>query len=363
MSSHEPTLFIPGPTEVFPEILAQLARPLISHRGPEIAAITREIFDGLRLLFGTTNECFVATSSATGIMEALTRQLSTRRILVTVCGAFSERQLKVAHMNGKEADALVFAPGKAVDPEAVEARLATGLYDLVTCVHSETSTGILNPIAEIGRVVRRHPEVFYAVDCVSSLAGAAIDVDAAGIDLAFAGTQKCLALPPGLALFCVSPRAMDRAASIPDRGYYFDFLNYRKMAAKGQCPATTAIPLIVALGHQLGRIRAEGLEARFERHRKMAALVRERMEGILPPFTDVRHRSPSVSVFANDRGLSIAALVDAVRRRGPIIGNGYGDLKEKCFRVGHMGDLQPEHLDRLMDIVIEELARLGASRR
>ncbi|MCA9321711.1 MAG: alanine--glyoxylate aminotransferase family protein [Planctomycetes bacterium] len=359
MSSTAPRLFIPGPTEVKPEVLAQMARPLISHRGPEIATITREIFAGLQRLFGTTAECFVASASATGLMEGVARNLVAKKALVTVCGAFSERQYQVMIKNGKAATALRFEPGNPVQPEAVARALTEDDYDLVTTVHSETSTGVLNPVAAIAEVVRKHPGTFLAVDCVSSLAGAPFEADAWGVDCAFAGTQKCLALPPGLALFTVSPRAMDRAATLDDRGHYFDFLNYRKMAARGQSPATINIPLMVTLHFQLGRIFAEGLEARFARHEAMATLVRESLQSYFPVFPPEGFRTPSESVFANPRGLAIAPIVDAMLRRGKVIGNGYGDLKEKTFRIGHLGDLTPEDLKEVVHDLREIFRELG----
>ncbi|MCB9833487.1 MAG: alanine--glyoxylate aminotransferase family protein [Planctomycetes bacterium] len=355
MSAFEPRLFIPGPTEVFPEVLADLSRPVISHRGPEIREITLAVFAKLQRLFLTENECFTALTAATGLMEGVVRNLSRKRILATVCGAFSERQYKVAVNNGKAVDALRVEPGRPVRPEAVEEALAGGDYDLVTLVHSETSTGVLNPVAEIAEVVRRHDDILLAVDVVSSLAGAPVRIDDWGVDLAFAGTQKCLALPPGLCLFTVSPRAMDRCASIAGRGHYFDFLNYRKMAAKGQSPATINTSMMVALDGQLDRILEEGLECRWARHEEMARYVRGRLERF-KLFPDPDFMSPTLSVFANDQGLEIKQIVDSARRKGKLFGDGYGELAGKTFRIGHMGDLRLDHMKSALDVFEAVLA-------
>ncbi len=355
MNPFEPRMFIPGPTEVFPEVLAALSRPVISHRGPEIREITTAIFAKLQRLFLTENECFTALSAATGLMEGVVRNLSRKKVLATVCGAFSERQYKVALANGKPADALTFEPGRPVTAEAVDRALASGDYDLVTLVHSETSTGILNPVAEIAEVVRKHDDVLLAVDVVSSIAGAPVRVDDWGLDVVFAGTQKCLALPAGLTVFSVSPRAMERCAAQANRGQYFDFMNYRKMAAKGQSPATTNTSLMVALDVQLDRILAEGLEDRWARHVAMASYVRGRLER-LKLFPDRDFMSPTLTVFENDRDLDIKRIVDSARRKGKLFGDGYGDLAGKTFRIGHMGDLQLEHMKAALDVFESVLA-------
>ncbi len=362
MTRELPRLFIPGPTEVRPEILRVLSEPVISHRGPLIEAITRQVFKDLKELFRTRNECFVACSSATGLMEAAIRNLSEKKVLSTVCGAFSERQYQTAVKCGRRATRLTVPPGQPIDLDAVERALATGDYDLVTAVHSETSTGVLNPIAKLGELVRRHDDVLLAVDCVSSLGGAPFETDLWGVDLAFAGTQKCLALPPGLTVFTVSGRAMERSATMDGRGHYFDFQLYRKMAAKGQCPATTNIPLLRALGVQLEHIlRNEGLEARWDRHLALAQSVRGHLAGRFSLFPDPGFMTPSESVFSSNGRISPSALVEELLKRGKRIGTGYGNLKETTFRIGHLGDLTGEDIRELLLDLDAALDALGVS--
>ncbi len=362
MTRDVPLLFIPGPTEVRPEILRVLSEPVISHRGPRIEAITRRIFEDLGALYRTRQECFVACSSATGLMEAAVRNLSRKKVLSTVCGAFSERQYQTALKCGRPATRLGVPAGQPIDLAEVERELATGAYDLVTAVHSETSTGVLNPIAELGELVRRHDDVLLAVDCVSSLAGAPFETDLWGVDLAFAGTQKCLALPPGLTVFTVSARAMERSAAIEGRGHYFDFQLYRKMAAKGQCPATTNISLLRALGVQLDHIlRKEGLEERWNRHAALAERVRGHLSERFSLFPDAGFMTPSESVFRTDGRISPTALVDELLKRGKRIGAGYGELKETTFRIGHLGDLTMRDMDGLLTDLDATLAEMGIS--
>ena len=353
-------MFIPGPTEVFSHVRDVMSRPIVSHRGPEIAEVTSRVFDNLRRLFRTENECYVATSAATGLMEGAVRNLVREKMLCVVCGAFSERQQKVAEKCGKTVDTIDVDWGRAVDLERLEAKLAEGGFDVVACVFSETSTGILNPIREVGEIVAKFDDVMLVVDCVSAIAGAPFLVDDWGVDVAFAGTQKCLALPPGLCVFTVSPRAMERAATVADRGHYFDFLNYRRMAQRDfQIPATTNIPLVFALDVQLRRILDdEGLENRWRRHDAMATLARRRLGNRFDLFPDKSFMTPTETVFRAGDDLDVAQLVQRVDSRGMLFGNGYGALKGKTFRIGHMGDLQPHHLETFLDVFEEELGRL-----
>jgi aspartate aminotransferase-like enzyme len=223
-----PILFTPGPTEVAPDILREMSRPVIGHRGEEMQAILGEIITRAREVFGApSHDIFLTGSSATGLWEAAVRNGVARRLLVPVCGAFSERFFEVALACGVAADRIDAEWGRAVDPAAVDAALATGAYDAVALVHNETSTGVVNPLASLAEVVRRHPDVLLFVDCVSSLAGMPVLVDRHGIDVALASVQKCLALPPGLAICAVSPRAMERSRTRPNKGYYFDFVRLK----------------------------------------------------------------------------------------------------------------------------------------
>lgn len=352
----EPRMFVPGPTEVFPEVLEQLARPVFSHRGPESAAVVRSVLDRLRAVFLTRHSCFVALAAASGLMEAAARNLVGKRLLATVCGAFSARQAEVARSCGVPVDVLEVPPGEVIAPDDLERRLGSGRYDVVSIVHSETSTGALNPMPELAEVLRRHEDVLSVVDCVSSLSGAPVRVDDWGIDLAFAGTQKCLALPPGLSVFSVSDRALARAETLPHRGYYFDLLRYRRMAEQDQCPFTTNVTLLAALDFQLGRILEETLEARWRRHAAMASICRERLGGRFALLPDPARATPSESVFrAGDA--DVQALVDLVREKGKLFGNGYGALKGKTFRIGHMGDHTVDRLEMLLDVLAQVLDR------
>ncbi len=347
-------LFIPGPVEVRPQILAAQTAPMIGHRSPEYADLHARVVPKLRPLFGTAGRVFIVTASGSGLQEAAVRNCVRRRCLCLVNGAFGARWHQVALANGKQADALEVSWGEAIRPEQVDDRLRTGGYEAVTVVFNETSTGLLNPLPEIAAVVRQHPDVLLLVDAVSAAGGVEIRADEWGVDVCLTSSQKALALPPGLALCSVSDRAMARAESVPDRGWYFDFLQYEKYAAKNHTPATPAISLIRALDAQLDAIAAEGWQARFARHRRLMGQVHAWVgAGGFDFFAEEGYRSPTVTAVRNTRGVDVGALNAYLRRRGMLISDGYGPLKGETFRVAHMGDATDEEISELLEAMSE----------
>ncbi|HEC36347.1 MAG TPA: alanine--glyoxylate aminotransferase family protein, partial [Anaerolineae bacterium] len=247
--------------------------------------------------------------------------------------------------NGVPCDKVEVPMGQAITPDIVDGALGKGMtescpYDAITIVMNETSTGVMNPVWEIASLVReKYPDVLILVDAVSCMAGAKIEFDAWGLDVCLAGVQKCFALPPGLTVCAVSDRARERALQIPDRGYYFSYEQMDKKYGKHQTPATPAVSLIQALNRQMDDILAEGLERRWKRHQEMAAVVQDWARRHFALYSDERYLSPTVTNIKNTRGISVAGLNEELRKRGAMISNGYGDLKEKCFRIAHMGDL------------------------
>jgi predicted phosphoserine aminotransferase len=333
-------LFLPGPTEVRDEVLAAQARRMIGHRGPEIAELLESIQSRLRPVFQTEHRVYVSTSSATGLFEAAARCGIARRALCCVNGAFSRRWAEVVEANGKPHDRLEVDPGQPITAELVADALSRRAYDAVTVVHNETSTGVTSPVGEIAEVVRSTaPDALLLVDTVSSLGGIDVPVDAWGIDVCLTGGQKCLALPPGIAFAAVSDRALERAREVPDRGWYFDWLVFEKYLERRQTPATPVIPLLYALDVQLDRILAEGIEARFARHRAMADHVRAWALDRLDLFACEGYRSDTVTAVRNTRDIEIPALNRHLAATVDFqIGNGYAELANVTFRIGHMGD-------------------------
>jgi len=354
----EAKFFVPGPTWVRPEILEEMTRPMIGHRSGEFKKLFRSIAGDLKPLFGTTQDTLVATCSGTALMEASLVNCVPRRVLVTECGAFSERFGTIAESLGLEVDRVSSPWGSAVDPEALEDHLASrrAHYDAVTITHNETSTGVTNDAAALARVVRESSsDTLVIVDAVSSLGGIPVDFDAWGFDVCFASVQKGIALPPGITVFAVSQRALDRAAKLPYRGTYFDFLRYKKEADGDSVPTTPSIPHFYALAAQLDAIlRRETLEARFDRHVTMRDLAIQRTSTFAKLASDPAHASATVTALAPVKDPE--SIRAEMKRRGYTLGGGYGQWKESTFRIGHMGDIPLDALEEMLD-VLNEVAR------
>jgi aspartate aminotransferase-like enzyme len=271
-------------------------------------------------------------------------------VLNTVCGAFSKRWHQITAANGVPCDKVAVEMGQAITPELVDEALSKGDYDALTIVMNETSTGLMNPVGEIAALVQeKYPDVLILVDAVSCMAGAKIEFDAWGLDVCLSGVQKCFALPPGLTICAVSDRARERAQQVATHGYYFSYAQMDKKYGKHQTPATPAVSLIQALNAQMDDILAEGLENRWQRHRDMAAFVQDWARRHFALYSDARYLSPTVTNVENTRSISVAGLNEELGKRGAMISNGYGDLKEKCFRIAHMGDLMLDDLKWLTD--------------
>ena len=351
-------LFTPGPTEVRADILKELSTPQIHHRSPEFGELYAAIQAKLKQLLFTENPVFLFTCSSTGAMEAAVTNLVGKRCLNLVNGAFSKRWHEITEANAVPCDAFSIDWNKALRPEMVEEQLETGKYDAVTLVLNETSTGLMNPIADISEVVARYPEVFLLVDAVSGMAGVKIDTDAWKLDFVLAGVQKAFALPAGLAVAAVSERALARSEHVPPRGYYFSLPNMYKQHKKNQTPSTPAIPHMFALNAQLANIFAEGLEERFARHEKMAEVVQNWAKRYFDIYPEEGYWSKTLTCIRNTRGISIGELIKNLANKYNLrIANGYGPIKEKTFRIAHMGDTQLDEIEGLLK-AIETIAEL-----
>lgn len=359
-------LFIPGPIQVSEKTLRAMLTPMVGHRSPDFVALFKSVQPDLQNLFYTQDPVFISTSSAWGVMEGALRNVTRKKVLNCMNGAFSDKWNNVAQRCGKEAGALRFDWGQPVDPEAVRKELSTGAYDTITIIHNETSTGTMSPLADLMAVVREFPEVISVVDSVSSFSVLPIKKDELGIDVLLTGSQKALALPPGMALFSVSQRAFDRAKELPDRGYYFDFHEFLANYEKGMTPSTPIISLIYALRSKLEDINAEGVENRYARHARLNQKVREWGFGhgfeLLP---EPEFGSLSLNCFKNTRNIDLPALNKLLRaRHNCVIDGGYGKLKGKTFRISNMGDETDATMDALiagLDDVLKDTPTLPAS--
>ena len=343
-------LFIPGPVEVRQEILDAQGRCMIGHRSPEFVELYARLQPKLQQTFYTGNPVYIYTSSGTGIWESASRCAvrDDAKVLHLTCGAFSERWAEVSRLNGKDVDIIAVEWGQAVKADQLAEALQHGPYDAVACVMNETSTGVRNPVEAYAEILKDYPDTLFLVDAVSAYVGDKIPTDEWGIDVCLTSTQKAFALPPGMALGAVSPAVLERARQIKNRGYYFDVLEIDKHHQKNNTPATPPIALMYAADRQLDDILAEGLENRFARHQRMAAMTQDWVLRCgFEMFSEEGYHSPTVSTVTNTRAIDIAALNAFLRERGMVISNGYGKLKGKTFRIAHMGDTQPEDLETL----------------
>ena len=349
--------FVPGPSWVREEVLHAMTAHPLPHRGAEFRQRYARVAARLPALFRTAGDVLVASGSGTLVMQAAVVSTVERDVLHLTNGAFSERWHAISVALGKEADRVAAPWGEAVEPDLVRRALRRKRYEAVALAHSETSTGVLNPVAEIARLVREESDALVLVDAVSSLGGAPVETDAWEVDLVLTSTQKALALPPGLALFTLSERAAERAAAVSGRGWYTDLLRYRDEHRAGGTTITTPCePVVFALDRQLEAIEAEGIETRWERHRRMAATAQEWAAGRGFALAAAEgFRSPTVTCLRPPEGLAAPELVRRARARGWTLGGGYGAWKESTFRIGHMGDVGPSDLAALLEALEEVL--------
>jgi len=348
-------MFVPGPVDVSPDVLQQQTKAMMPHRSKDFEAIFQRSAEKLKQIFYTQYRIFIMTNSGSGAQESAIRNLSKERVLNCVNGSFAKRWYDVSIANGKLADKIEVPMGQAILPGMVEEALKKEKYDLITIVHNETSTGVENPVKEIAEVVQRvSPDTLIAVDAVSSLGGTKIEMDAWGLDVLFTSSQKCLALPPGIALIAVNDKAMGRAAEVPYRGWYFDYLLLEKHRVKDSTPMTPAMSLIYALDFQIDRMLAEGMDNRFARHSAMAKYSQEwATKKGWALFAPEGYRSQTITVVVNPPTFDCAEFNKFIASRNLRLANGYGDMKGKTFRIAHMAEIQMSDLENLLSSIDE----------
>jgi predicted phosphoserine aminotransferase len=351
--------FLPGPTEVHTDVLAAMMKPMMGHRVAEMEELIGRIQPRLRAVFRTERPVYISASSATGLMEGAVRNGALRRVLSLVNGAFSERFLQITRATGLQADAVEVEWGSGHTADMLRDALKRGDYDAVTVVHSETSTGALNPIRELAQVAHDAGDVVLLVDSVSGLSGADMRTDEWGVDFVLTGSQKSLALPPGLAFGVAQPHILERAQQKQDRGIYFDFMEFEKNIQNNQTPNTPSVSLLYALDTQLERIEAEGVDERLARHDRMARRTWEWADeqGLDILVRDEAYRSPTVTTLRCPDGWTGPSIAAATKERGYQIATGYGRMKDGTFRIGHMGDHSEEGLEGLLEVLTGILRR------
>jgi aspartate aminotransferase-like enzyme len=357
-------LHIPGPVEVSEKTFRAFCSPMIGHRGQGFKDLYNEIQPKLQQLLSTRQLVYLSTSSAWGVMEGAIRNLVTKKVLNCMCGAFSDKWFDVSKRCHKEAEALQVPWGSPIRAEEVDKRLATGQFDALTLIHNETSTGVMSPLAEIAALKRKYPDVMFIVDSVSSMSAVPLKFDELGIDVLLAGTQKAFALPPGLAVFVCSPAALAKAATMADRGYYFDFVEFQKNAEQGMTPSTPSIGHVFALASKLEDIFAEGLEARYARHRHTNQMTRDwAARHGFNLFPEPGFESLTLTCISNGarpgaRTVDVPKLQKLAKDQGFLIDGGYGKIKGTTFRISNMGDETEHTMGQLFSVLDQAMKQL-----
>lgn len=346
-------LFIPGPVEVAPDVLEKMATPMIGHRSKDASTLQRNISEKMMKLMYTENQILLSTSSGSGLMEGAIRSCTRKKAAVFSIGAFGSRWYDMAISNNVPADRFSVDFGEVTAPDMVDEVLATGNYDLITITHNETSTGVMNPIEEIAEVVKKYPDVIFCLDAVSSMAGTKIEVDKLGVDICITSSQKALGLPPGLAICSFSKKAVEAAKQVKHRGFYLDLLSlYNYIQKKDyQYPSTPSLSHMFALDYKLDIILEEGLDNRFNRHIDMAKIVREWAKKNFDLFCDEKYASNTLTTVKNTKGINVADLNKKLGEKGFAISNGYGNLKEKTFRIAHMAETTVDEVKELLQTI------------
>lgn len=357
-------LHIPGPVEVSEKTLRAFRSPMIGHRGQGFKDLYAKIQPQLQALLYTKQLVYLSTSSAWGVMEGAIRNVVSKKVLCCMNGAFSDKWLDVAKRCGKEAEALQVNWGSPILAEQVEAKLSTGQFDALTLIHNETSTGTMSPLYQIAALKEKFPDVIFIVDAVSSMSAVKLEFDALRIDVLLAGTQKAFALPPGLAVFVCSPAALTKAATMKDRGYYFDFVEFQRNAEQSMTPSTPSIGHVYALASKLEDIFAEELEARFARHHKLAQMTRDwAARNGFNLFPEAGYESVTLTCINNgakpgSRVIDTAKFQKLVKEQGFLIDGGYGKIKGTTFRISNMGDETETTMQQLYTVLDTALKKL-----
>jgi aspartate aminotransferase-like enzyme len=350
-------LFIPGPVDVPPEVLAAQARPILDPCSEGFNILLEQVSQKAQPIFKTTERIHLLNATADNLQETAVRSLIQTRLLACVNGPYAARWAEIATANNKTVDLLEASHGQAIQPEQMEAALQDSEADAVLLVHNEPATGVENPLAELAEVIHRvKPEMLILVDAVSSAGGVPLEMDAWGIDFLFTLSAGCLALPPGLALAAFSPRARKKAGQVENRGWHSDILRWDAMCTPGVESFVPPVSIIYALNAQLDRINLEGWDERFARHvflaNRLAAWTQEMgLEILATPVV----RSNTITVIENNRGIDVDALNTFLLKKGMRIASGYGLLKSRTLRIAHMGEIKMVDLEALLAALDEFL--------
>jgi len=349
-------LFTVGPVACPPEVLAEMKRQMFSHRSKEYKEAHRQTVERLQRFLETKNQVFLFPSSGSGVMEATVRNCVERKMLCCISGEFGKRYARIGESNGKEVERLEAMLGKPNTPELLEEKLSSSPdTEAVAITYNETSVGLLNPLPELAKVVKKHGKLLF-VDAVSAMGGVELKVDEWGIDVCFTSSQKCFGIPPGLAVASVSEDALKQSERAKDKGWYFDFKLYEKyQKEQSSTHMTPPVPQILALNKELEVIETEGgKQKRLELYSKRSRRIKEGVEGLgLSLFPQKGYESPTVACVNAPKEISGLEVYERMRERGFELAKGYGELKERTFRIGNMGYIPLEYVDEMLQALTD----------
>ncbi len=359
-------LMIPGPTPVPERALLAMAKHPMGHRSSEFSAIMKEVYQDLKWLFRTEEDVFVYTSSGTGAMEAAIFNLVNPgdKVLSLVMGNFSERWAKIAEMRGADVERISFDWGQAVDPDILRERLDQDInkeIKFVTLIHNETSTGVTNDIQTLVGIIREHGALS-VVDGVTSVGAIPVKMDEWGIDVIVSGSQKGFMIPPGLAFLACSKKAWQVHEECKNPSFYFNFKAYKKSAAENTTPYTPNVSLIVALRETLNMMKEEGLDNFYDRHARLAQILREgvRAMGLRLFVEDDAVASRVITAIYPPEGISVPDIRKTLNNEYDIVvANGQAKLKDKIFRMGHLGYVSERDAITALGALESSLLKLG----
>ncbi|HEY8633265.1 MAG TPA: alanine--glyoxylate aminotransferase family protein [Candidatus Limnocylindrales bacterium] len=349
MDRFEPNLRIPGPTALPPTVREAGGRQMINHRGPEFAAMLGRILDGMKPFFGTTSDVAMLTCAGSGGLEAaIVNTLSPGdSVLAVSIGSFGDRFAKIAGIYGADVMKVDVEWGRAADPGVVrEALAAHPGFRAVLLTHNETSTGVMNPIADLAAAIRdTSPESLILVDSVSGLGAVPFEMDAWGVDLVVTGSQKAWMAAPGLAMIAASERGWAATETAKMPRFYLDLRSHRESAAAGQTPFTPAIAVVYQVDEGLRLMQAEGKAGIFARHEACAAAAQAGLAALgFELFADPRFASKTVTAAKLPDGHDWKAFNGAIKSHGVVLAGGQGKLTGKIFRLGHLGSVTVEEI-------------------
>jgi len=349
-------LFIPGPISVEKETLGTMQKEMISHRSDAFQELMKNCEEGLQKVFQTQNPVIISTSSGSGLMEGAIRNCVSENVLVCSCGAFGKKWAQIAESCGKKVEILKVEDGKAIHADELKKAMEGKNFEAVCITHNETSTGIQNNLEELVGIVKENGALLL-VDCVSSMGGVDINVDKIGIDVCVTSSQKCFALPPGLAFASVSKNVQEKTKTVKGRGYYFDFVELIKNLEKNETPYTPAITFFYTLEEKIKDIEKEGLEKRFERHKKMALMAQDwAIKNGFELFAEKGYESNTVTCITNTKKIDFKTVKKEMQKKGYFIDTGYRKLngvlvekgKNETFRIPHMGELKINEFEEFL---------------